>query len=88
MKFQHLSRLSSTPVWFRKECPRINAQLRQDDTPLCIGHSFPIEDEGIMADMGKGIEIENNHLSNYHLETIRDSRILTKLNRKVHGRRG
>jgi hypothetical protein len=38
--------------------------------------------------MGKEIEIENNHLSIYHLETIRDSRILTKLNRKVHGRRG
>jgi len=41
--------------------------------PLCIGHSFPIEDEGIMANMGTGIEIENSHLSIYHLETTKDS---------------
>jgi len=41
--------------------------------PLCIGHSFPIEDEGIMAKMGKEIEIENSHLSIYHLETIKES---------------
>jgi hypothetical protein len=41
--------------------------------PLCIGHSFPIEDEGIMANMGKGIEIENSHLSIYHPETNKDS---------------
>jgi hypothetical protein len=26
-----------------------------------------------MANMGKGIEIENSHLSIYHLETIKDS---------------
>jgi hypothetical protein len=47
--------------------------------PLCIGHSFPIEDEGIMANMGKGIEIENSHLFNYHLETIKDSSISKNL---------
>jgi len=40
--------------------------------PLCIGHSFLIGDKGIMANMGKGIEIENSHLSIYHLETIKD----------------
>jgi hypothetical protein len=39
--------------------------------PPCIGHSFPIEDEGIMTNMGKGIEIENSHFFNYHLETIK-----------------
>jgi hypothetical protein len=41
--------------------------------PLCIGHSFPIEDEGIMAKRGKQIEIENGHLSIHHVETIKDS---------------
>jgi len=41
--------------------------------PLCIGHSFPIEDKGIMANIGKEIEIESSHLSNYHLETNKDS---------------
>jgi hypothetical protein len=41
--------------------------------PLCIGHSFPIEDKGIMANMGKGIEIENSHLSTHHLDVIKDS---------------
>jgi hypothetical protein len=40
--------------------------------PPCIGHSFPIEDKRIMANMGKGIEIENSHLSTYHLKTIKD----------------
>jgi hypothetical protein len=40
--------------------------------PLCIGHSFPIEDKGIMANMGKRIEIENGHLSIYHAETTKD----------------
>jgi hypothetical protein len=41
--------------------------------PLCIDHSFPFEDKEIMANMGKGIEIENSHLSIYHLKTIKDS---------------
>jgi hypothetical protein len=40
--------------------------------PLCIGRSFPIGDKRIMANMGKGIEIENSHLSTHHLETIKD----------------
>ena len=40
--------------------------------PLCIGHSVPINDEGIMAKIGKEIEIENGHLSIYHVETIKD----------------
>ncbi len=50
---------------------------------LCIGHSFPIKNEGIMAKMGEGIEIGNSHLSIYHLETIKDSCILKNLNRTV-----
>jgi hypothetical protein len=51
--------------------------------PPCIDHSFPFEDKGIMANGGKGIEIENGHLSIYHAETIKDFSILKKLNRTV-----
>jgi len=41
--------------------------------PLCVAHFFIIEGEGIMAKIGKGIEIESSHLSIYRLKTVIDS---------------
>jgi hypothetical protein len=40
---------------------------------LRVGHSFPTEYKGIMANRGKGIEIENSRLFAHHLETVKDS---------------
>lgn len=35
--------------------------------PVCIGHSFPTQDRGIMADPEK-IEIENAYSYTYHYQ--------------------